>query len=89
MSEKTLDERLEDILKQFYFHATGIEDYGCKECVQALSDIKRAVREEMLSDIEIDNILNLHFGRLINKMPRKLCAKAIRQELLRRLGIDE
>jgi len=27
-----MDKELREILKEFYKHATGIEDFGCKEC---------------------------------------------------------
>jgi hypothetical protein len=43
-----MDKELREILKEFYKHATGIEDFGCKECERYYSAILKLFKQEML-----------------------------------------
>lgn len=40
-----LGSRLDEILKEFYTHSTGVDDYGCADCIEAKTAILRAVKE--------------------------------------------
>ena len=41
---KTID-NLDLLLKEFYIHATGSDDYGCKECLKIKEKIKQLFSE--------------------------------------------
>jgi len=45
MPNKSLEDRIRNILSDFYYHATGVDDYGCKACKAALSAILRAIED--------------------------------------------
>ena len=53
MTNQERDEKLDLLLKEFYIHATGSDDYGCKECLKIKEKIKQLFSEGKDSGLHI------------------------------------
>jgi hypothetical protein len=81
------EEKLREILRDFYKHITGIDDFGCKHCFEALSRIldlpcKIELDEDMLmltlsekipecEDTFGDNLQQLDLRKLVQALKSK------------------